>query len=279
MKKLIIGIVILLGVSAGIAYKNDLYRLYLDVSGRLPELQKVGEALNQIKENISTPPPLKSTGTVLGSLNGDEVIRLTNLQRAKAGLPSLKENSKLNVSAKAKAEDMISRQYFEHESPTGERVSDLVGISGYKYIILGENLAMGNFADDQDLVQAWMDSPGHRENILNPNYQEIGVSAVKGMFEGKEIWMAVQHFGASTASCPKINESLKTRIESNMEEIERLNQTLDILRNQINTRKEANDFKDLVNQYNGLVEQNRTLVNQYNSQVKEFNNCLSGMTQ
>jgi uncharacterized protein YkwD len=90
---------------------------------------------------------------------------------------------------------MFENQYFAHESPTGEKVSDLAKKFGYDFLLIGENLAMGNFSSDEDLVLAWMESPGHRENILNEKYQEIGVAVKKGIFEGKEVWIAVQHFG------------------------------------------------------------------------------------
>ncbi|MDP2909992.1 MAG: CAP domain-containing protein [bacterium] len=277
MKKAIIAVIVLLFVvSAGIAYKDNLYRAYLDFSGRFPELQKgLGGFLEQV-QNISTPPPLISSKNLTGtSLSSEEVIKFTNLERANYGLLPLSESIKLNQSAMAKAQDMLAKQYFEHESPAGERVSDLVKETGYKYIILGENLAMGGFENDQDLVQAWMNSPGHRENILNPNYEEIGVAAAKGQFEGRTIWMAVQHFGTSTGNCPEIDESFKRKIEMNQEEIEDLENVLDSMKGRVGSRKTADEYNRLVLEYNRLAAENKALVEKYNNQVREFNNCIS----
>jgi len=102
------------------------------------------------------------------------VIDNTNKQRALNGdLPVLKENFKLNFSAEKKLQDMFVKQYFEHNSPEGIGVGDLGLQAGYEYIIIGENLALGNFKDDASLVDAWMASPGHRANILNKKYTEI----------------------------------------------------------------------------------------------------------
>ena len=273
MKKIIVaGIFLALLVAAG-AF------LYHNYSYKLPEIQKAAQqALDELK-NISTPPPLKSSKNALGSLSKTEVIRLTNNERTKQGLPPLKENSQLDVSAKVKAQDMLARQYFEHQSPTGERVADLVEKTGYKYVILGENLAMGGFENDDDLVQAWMNSEGHRENILNPNYKEIGVAVVKGVFAGKETWMAVQHFGASISTCPEIDESLKTAVQTNEVKIENLDNILNSMRSQINSRKTADQFNALVAEYNNLVEENKSLIKRYNFQVTAFNNCLSNLTK
>lgn len=281
MKKAIsLSLIVLVFAVAGIVLKDNIYRVYLDFSGKLPQIQReVGDAISQIQKTISTPPPLRSVKNASGSLSKNEVIRITNLERNKYSLPSLKENSKLDLSAKAKTEDMIARQYFEHQSPIGEKVADLVEKTGYEFIVLGENLAMGNFENDQDLIKAWMDSPGHRENILNPNYKEIGVSVIKGMFEGKEVWMAVQHFGSSLSSCPKIDEFLKERIENNQSEIKNLDASFRELRSHLNNRKSVDEYNSLVEEYNNLVSETKILISSYNEQVNEFNACLSNLTK
>ena len=70
---------------------------------------------------------------------------------------------------------------------------------------------MGNFKNDQDLVSAWLNSPGHRANILNTRFTEIGTAVLKGFYEGREVWMAVQEFGLPLSSCP--NPDSKVKIE------------------------------------------------------------------
>jgi len=231
--------------------------------------------IQEAERKISLPPPLLVFEEgANSSLSSEEIIRQTNLKRAENGLPPLQESAKLNSSAQLKAQDMLKNQYFEHESPSGEQVADLAGEVKYEFIILGENLAMGGFRSEQALVQAWMDSPGHRENILNPQYREIGVSAINGEYNGKNVWMAVQHFARPLSSCPQADENLKASVEINEKKAERIKEQLETLKYNLNTKKDVQEYNDLVWQYNRLIEQNKALVSQYNQQVREFNACL-----
>jgi hypothetical protein len=184
----------------------------------------------------------------------------------------------------AKVEDMFENQYFAHESPTGEGVSDLARKFGYDFLLIGENSAMGNFASDEDFVLAWMESPGHRENILNEKYQEIGVAVKKGIFEEKEVWIAVQHFGLPSSFCPKPDLSLKEKIEENEKQISELLKELLTLRSEIRTLKrwqseeisqKIDQYNELVSKYNSLVEETKNLIDQYNFQANSYNQCLS----
>jgi uncharacterized protein YkwD len=188
----------------------------------------IEDSLSKAKENISTPPPLKiEEGSEQSILIKSEVIRWTNAQRQKNGLPPLKENLKLDLSADNKTRDMFINQYFEHKSPIGIGVDGLIKEVGYEYIIIGENLAMGNFENSEKLVEAWMDSPGHRENILNVKYQEIGVAVLRGVYQGKKVWMAVQHFGLPLSYCPRPNENLKTEIDEGEQLVNQLKTSLE----------------------------------------------------
>jgi len=263
MKKILLLIVIL---AAAFFYFNPL--------SQLSKIEKgVSNVVEDAKKIISTPPPLRYSEERAGSaLTAEGVIEYTNIQRAKRGLALLKENRILDSSAQIKAKDMFARQYFEHQSPTGEGVSDLADRVGYDFIVLGENLALGNFKDDQALVQAWMDSPGHRENILNNSYGEIGVSVIKGTFEGKTTWIAVQHFGLPQSACPQIDETLKARVELNEKRLRELEGELNSLKNRI---KNVGQYNELVREYNNLVSQNKLLVDEYNRQVRTFNECLA----
>ncbi len=87
-------------------------------------------------------------------------------------------NEKLMSSALIKAQDMKDNEYFEHVSPSGLDMSYFVGEAGYKYSTVGENLAEGYFSA-QDVHIAWMNSEGHRENILSPDFEEIGVAVLQ----------------------------------------------------------------------------------------------------
>jgi len=219
-------------------------------------------------------------------LSKDKVIEITNnYRRENKNLIALKENAKLKLSAEKKMQDMFTNQYFEHISPTGEGIEKLVQGVSYKYILTGENLAMGVFKDDKSLVDAWMKSIGHRDNILNKNYREIGVAIGKGIFEGKEVWIAVQHFGTPASVCPSIDESLYKQINSKQAEINTIEQDLE-LRLRVIEREvvpyEGNSdlvanieaYNNLVIYYNKLAEEIKNKTYSYNEQIHKFNSCL-----
>ncbi len=248
---------------------------------RLSQIEKgVSDLLKESERKVFLPSPLLFGQDSPDSfLNKDKVIEFTNIQREKYGLAPLKENDKLDSSAKDKAEDLFLNQYFEHESPTGVEVSDLVDQAGYEFIVLGENLAMGNFENDEALVQAWMDSPGHRENILSSSFTEIGVFVLKGTFEGKETWIAVQHFALSLSACLMADESIKSKIEANEREVAGIEQILNSMEDKLKTRKDIKQYNDLVSEHNNLIYQNELLVEDYNKQVRTFNQCLTNAVQ
>ncbi len=105
-----------------------------------------------------------STGTLLSD---------TNAERTKQGEPALKLDSQLNAAAQAKAEDMVKVDYWSHDSPGGKTPWTFITESGYHYQSAGENLAYG-FANADDSVAGWMNSPEHRANILNSTYSDVG---------------------------------------------------------------------------------------------------------
>ena len=247
-----------------------------------------GQIQDEIEKQISAPPPLKSyeDKSQVSLLTHVGVINWTNTNRAQnGGLPALKENSKLDQAASAKLKDMFKQQYFEHKSPQGVGASDLAKAAGYEYVSIGENLALGNFADDQDLVQAWMDSPGHRANILNSKFQEIGTAVGRGMFEGKMTWLAVQEFGKPASSCPAISANLKTEISFLQAEINKTESELVALKNEMDamspkTQAEYDAYNQKVAEYNSMVkifnnkvDRSKLLTEQYNVQVRAFNAC------
>jgi uncharacterized protein YkwD len=104
----------------------------------------------------------------------NRVLELTNAQRLQAGLQPLTLNSKLNNSAQTHSEDMALRDFFDHKGSNGSSMGDRAKASGYNFSRLGENIAAG-YATPEDVVQGWLNSPGHRANILNPSYREIGI--------------------------------------------------------------------------------------------------------
>lgn len=104
----------------------------------------------------------------------NEVIALTNQERAKQGLPPLKQNWELSRVARYKSEDMSDKNYFSHTSPTYGSPFDMIKNFGISHSAAAENIAQGQ-RTAAEVVKAWMNSSGHRANILNGTYTEIGV--------------------------------------------------------------------------------------------------------
>ncbi len=246
-------------------------------------------------ETANTPGPLQTflndtlnrniPDTAAVSVAG--IINKTNTERLSNGNKSLRENKTLDVTAYTKAKDMLDRQYFEHMSPNGKGVSSLVTAAGYEYITVGENLALGNFEASSDIVNAWMNSPGHKANILNGSYTEIGVGIVSGTYEGRTVWIAVQHFGRPLADCPATSTTLKNLIIKQENDAASMQSQLDKQRVVIsaeNANKLPNytqlvqSYNDLVKTYNALIISTKERIAQYNAQILKFNDCIGQAT-
>lgn len=124
----------------------------------------------------------------------EEIINLTNVERANLNLGKLTENKLLSEAARQKAADMFAFNYWAHVSPSGRTPWTFFTDVGYKYQYAGENLAR-DFKDSPSVVRAWMNSPSHKENVINSKYQEIGVAVVNGTLQGVETTLVVQLFG------------------------------------------------------------------------------------
>ncbi|MCY8053717.1 CAP domain-containing protein [Bacillus inaquosorum] len=112
-----------------------------------------------------------------------KVVELTNAERQKQGLKPLQIDETLSKSARAKSQDMKDKNYFDHQSPTYGSPFDMMKSFGISYKTAGENIAKGQ-KTPEEVVKAWMNSEGHRKNILNPNFTHIGV----GYVESGSIW-------------------------------------------------------------------------------------------
>lgn len=124
----------------------------------------------------------------------EKIVYLTNELRQKHELTPLVESSGLKTAAYEKAEDMLLQQYFAHDGPDNKSVRDWLARAKYQYEVAGENLAMG-FAQSDDVVEAWIKSPTHYANLIDPEYSEIGVGMVSGAFKGEETTLVAQYFG------------------------------------------------------------------------------------
>ncbi|WP_377520524.1 CAP domain-containing protein [Priestia megaterium] len=121
----------------------------------------------------------KSEQTKDASQFEQKVVDLVNQEREKQGLKSLTLNKRLSDVARTKSKDMMDKGYFDHNSPTYGSPFDMMKQFGIEYTTAGENIAKGQ-QSPEDVMNAWMNSDGHRKNILNPDFTEIGVGYVKG---------------------------------------------------------------------------------------------------
>jgi uncharacterized protein YkwD len=213
-----------------------------------------------------------------------KIVDLTNKEREKEDLRSLQNSEKLNFIAYKKAKDIIDRDYFAHISPTGEGAADLAEEAGYEYLLIGENLAKGVFENNEEIVTGWMESPPHRENILKPQFTEIGVAIEKGIQQGREVRVGVQIFATPASNCPEVDQDLLNKIKQFEELMNKLTVEIDKLKIQIeegegNVRKKIDEYNELVNTYNDLKEEIDLKINQYNNQVTERNNCFNTYTE
>ena len=139
-------------------------------------------------------------GTV--SFSAGQIVDLTNQKRAENGLPVLSYNPLLSQAAASKAADMFANDYWAHYSPSGKSPWSFIAAVGYRYIFAGENLAR-DFNDPVSVVNAWMNSPSHRSNLLDKNFKEIGVAVESGNLGGIEGSLVVQIFGTSISQIPQ----------------------------------------------------------------------------
>lgn len=152
------------------------------------------------------------TAAEFSTITTNHIINLSNQARVDNGLPKLKMSETLNQAAMLKAQDMMEDNYFAHTSPDGDRPWQWFKDVQYEYTYAGENLAM-NFSQAEDAVDAWMNSPSHRDNILSSHYQDIGVAVVVGELEGDQTTLVVQLFGKSYLPTPSDSFKRTQRVE------------------------------------------------------------------
>jgi uncharacterized protein YkwD len=230
-----------------------------------------------------SPPALKA--------NTKEIIELTNVKRLNAGLKPVKENSKLNEAALLRAEKIIEFDEWNHEATiSGVPFTKALQQVNYWNITKGENLAKGIYTSSE-VVDAWILSPGHKKNILNPEFQEIGIGIKMGKVGGENVPIIVQLFGGyippnynqkDVESWQKTIDNLNSIIPSwesalgnsrlNQDDLKRL---LDLLYQErtiaanVYSVMKSNKWlskseKDSITLYNSLVEQSRSLANKLN---------------
>ena len=150
---------------------DKVYWPYLPIVLVVSVLLSFGSYGSAIASKVRHP-----TGHVLAyatSMSIQGLFSSTNAARSANGVAALKLNSKLDASAQAKANDMAAKDYWSHNTPSGDPPWVFIEAQGYTYQKLGENLATG-FASEQATIDGWMASPPHRENLLDPAFVDVG---------------------------------------------------------------------------------------------------------
>jgi hypothetical protein len=164
--------------------QHDLLSMYLCIILLLTIVIKHGDRLGAVSQVLG----------IATDINIEQLFLHTNEERAKNNLPPLRISSRLSQAAELKADNMFVQNYWAHFAPDGTSPWDFMQQVNYKYEYAGENLAK-NFLFSKNVVDAWMDSPTHRENILRDEYTEVGYAIKNGVLNGEETTLVVQMFG------------------------------------------------------------------------------------
>jgi len=151
--------------------------------------------------------------TFFSAITQDRLITLINQARQNNNLPPVSLNKTLNETANLKVNDMLANNYFEHTSPHGVAPWSWFKKAGYNYAYAGENLAI-DFAQTDDVFSAWMASPAHRDNILNPNFNEIGLAVKNGPLQNHTATLAVLVFGKQQITKTDQSSMTKKQLET-----------------------------------------------------------------
>ncbi len=127
-------------------------------------------------------------------INKDTIIALTNQERTSRGLGTLKESTALDQAATLKGQDMFAKDYWAHFAPDGTSPWYFFKQVSYNYTYAGENLAR-DFSTSSGVIAGWMASQGHRDNMLNPNFKDIGIAVLNGTLQGDQTTLVVEHLG------------------------------------------------------------------------------------
>ncbi len=156
---------------------------------------------------------------LLAKVSPVELTELTNNRREEAEVNTLTVDPRLIGAAKLKAEDMAENEYFDHVSPEGVEPWHWFEEAGYEYQYAGENLAV-NFSESYQVDEAWMDSPLHKKNIVNENFEDIGIATAKGEYKGQEATFVVQLFGKKRSQYARMISQAEEAAEEQQEDTE-----------------------------------------------------------
>lgn len=129
-------------------------------------------------------------------LNPERIFEYVNLEREKTGAAPLKRNKRLDMAARAKADNLLQYQYFAHTAPNGRLFTSWIQEARYPYTACGENLAI-DFTSERDVIDGWLKSPAHSSNMLDPIWQDSGIAVKTGLMNLRLSAAVVQLFGTT----------------------------------------------------------------------------------
>jgi uncharacterized protein YkwD len=165
----------------------------LTISRRIAGAVALVFAITSVFSLAAPTPAAAWSENAFSAASENELVALTNQSRAAAGRKALRVDSALRSIARWRSKDMIQRDYFSHDIPGYGRVFDVMSDKGYCYHVAGENIGWNNASDGtatQKVHNAFMDSSGHRANILGKSWDVIGIGAYKGA-NGKKMWTVI----------------------------------------------------------------------------------------
>lgn len=257
-------------------------------SARVEPAAPLAASIGELKAAEVTRQPFDpNTMDAHLALTPSNIVWFTNYYRVRNGRDPLKMVDALNRSAYKKSIDLFNYDYFDHSRDHGPRFDDFIDNEHYTFIKAGENLAHGDFKTSREVVEAWMRSEEHRDNILDPTFTEIGVAINHGTLDGVTTEMFVQHFGLPQRYCPAVSQAVKSSIDRTKSDLEDLKRTIQVKEVELGTihasdgtyGEKVDTYNGLVMNYNQLVQKLEGMVTNYNAQVKKFDDCVRGVVE
>lgn len=144
--------------------------------------------VSSVQANLAQPSPVSPTLAQAQPSIADALLTLVNAERQRAGVAPLRLNNNLATAAQRHAQDMAATRTLSHQGSDGSTLRSRIDGTNYGWMAIGENVAMGQTSPEA-VMRSWMNSAGHRRNILNPNFQELGVGYAEG--GGRPYWVQV----------------------------------------------------------------------------------------
>lgn len=151
------------------------------------------QSSNSEKREVKKTEDQPSVSDWKKKITPESIFYYSNLERSENNIKTLSMSGVLEKAAQKKAEDMAQRRYFSHIGPDDKEPWKWIQEENYAYLMAGENLAV-SFNYPSSVVEAWMDSPSHKDNLLNSDFGEMGIGIAEGMYKNKKSLYVVQFF-------------------------------------------------------------------------------------